>query len=383
MVCICIAWAVLIRGILHTFRNTPHLAGAPTQNQRPRVSVILPARNEELFIGRCLDSLVAQDYPDYEVIAIDDSSEDSTASIIDEYTKQNDHIVLVKAREKPEGWIGKNWACMEGYDKADGSLLLFTDSDTYFAPNTISTAVDHMLHEDLDALTAMPHIRAEDTMTKITLPLISVFLHTRFSAVKVNDPRYKTGYFFGSFFVIRRAAYEEAGMHRGVRHEIIEDGALGRKIKDMGYRLKMVLATNMIDAIWARDSTTLWNALKRLMVPLYLQNSKSAMAVWCALAFILFLPYPMVALGAALSPEPAGLALLATTSAASLMILFGSIIESGLLRIGRLYSAASPLGCGVIVGGFLAGILQARSKNSVLWRGRSYTLRDHSQSIEV
>jgi glycosyltransferase involved in cell wall biosynthesis len=266
---VCGAWIFLIRSMINSLRFTPWIDKFEKVNHNnPKVSIILPARNEEEFLGKCLDTLIDQDYPNYEIIVIDDSSEDSTGNIISEYAKQNSKIIPVSARPKPDGWMGKNWACMEGYKKATGELLLFTDADTTHANNVISLAVSHLLTFNLDALTAIPKMVCIDFWTKITLPMISTFLHTRFSAIRVNDPTKKTGYFFGSFFIIKQKTYEEVGTHEGVKQEIIEDGALGKKVKDSGYKLKMVRGDHLIDAIWARDKSTLWNALKRLMIPL-------------------------------------------------------------------------------------------------------------------
>jgi len=125
------AWIFLIKSIIDSFRFTPYLDKFEnTSTTKPKVSVILPARNEEKFISKCLDSLIEQDYENYEIITIDDSSVDNTRKIILEYAKKNSKIIPVFARPKPEGWMGKNWACMEGYKKATGELLLFTDADT-------------------------------------------------------------------------------------------------------------------------------------------------------------------------------------------------------------------------------------------------------------
>lgn len=128
------AWIYLIKSMTDSFRLAPYLDKFEnTSKTSPRVSVILPARNEEKHIKRCLDSLVGQDYKNFEIIAIDDSSDDATGKIISEYAKRHEKIIAVSAKPKPDGWMGKNWACMQGYDKATGELLLFTDADTHHA----------------------------------------------------------------------------------------------------------------------------------------------------------------------------------------------------------------------------------------------------------
>jgi glycosyltransferase involved in cell wall biosynthesis len=380
---ICGAWIFLIKSMVDSFRLTPYLDKFEnTSKTNPKVSIILPARNEEEYIEKCLDSLINQDYENYEIIVIDDSSEDSTGKIISEYAKNHPKVIPVSARPKPEGWMGKNWACMEGYKKATGELLLFTDADTKHAKNVITLAVTHLNSFSLDALSAIPKMLTFDFWTNITLPMISTFLHTRFSALNVNNPKKNTGYFFGSFFILKKKTYQEIGMHEGVKHEIIEDGALGKKVKELGYKMKMVRGEHLIEAVWARDKGTLWNALKRLMVPLYLQSGKIAIGIFFAIVFLLFVPFPIFAISASLPVETLSTKLLCVTSAiASILIYIGAVIEVKIgLKLKLRYALFAPLGSLVVVLGFLSGLLQAKRTSSVTWRGRSYSMKDHSQS---
>lgn len=380
-----VTWILLIKSMLNSFKNTPNIDSFKLQNtQQPKVSVILPARNEELFIKKCLDSLLNQDYDNYEIIAIDDSSEDDTGRIIKEYSEKHSKVIHVKARPKPDGWMGKNWACMEGYKEATGGLLLFTDSDTKHSRTVISLATHHLLSANLDALTAIPKMLSLDLWTKITLPMISTFLHSRFSALRVNNPSKKTGYFFGSFFIIRKQAYEKAGTHEGVKHEIIEDGALGRKVKEQGFKMRMVRGDNLIEAVWARDLPTLWNALKRLMVPLYLQSRRIAVGIFIAVLFLLFGPFPATVYSLAITESPAAMMLFIVSLSASCLIYVAAAIEVRELQIKQKYTLLCPLGALIVVGGFLSGILQVKSKHAVEWRGRKYSMKDNIQkSIQV
>ena len=380
---ICGAWMFLIKSMLNSFKLTPYLDKFEnTSKTTPKVSVILPARNEEGFIKNCLDSLTKQDYENYEIIVIDDSSEDDTGKIISKYAEKHANVISVSARPKPDGWMGKNWACIEGYKKASGDLLLFTDADTRHAKNVISLAVKHLNSFNLDALSAIPKMLTFDFWTNITLPMISIFLHTRFSALNVNNPTKKTGYFFGSFFILKKTTYHEIGTHEGVKHEIIEDGALGKKVKESGYKMKMVRGEHLIDAVWARDKGTLWNALKRLMIPLYLENGKIAIGVFCAIVFLLFIPFPIFAISASLPIEDTSTKILCITSAiASILIYIGATIEIRIgLELKLRYALFAPLGSLVVISGFLVGLLKAKRTSSVTWRGRSYSMKDHTQS---
>src|SRR5215218_9522536 len=112
----------------------------------PVVSVILPARDEQDNIQKCLDSLVRQEYQNYEIIAVNDCSTDATGEILHKLAASNSEreLTIINLERKPTGWVGKSWACFQGYKRSSGQILLFTDADTIHAPNTISLTVRHM-----------------------------------------------------------------------------------------------------------------------------------------------------------------------------------------------------------------------------------------------
>lgn len=379
-------WIYFLAYMTKSFREAPRLGSFDKSKaaKQPKVSVILPARNEEPYIARCLDSLLAQQYPNFEVIAINDSSTDRTGEIIKEYASRDRRVVYVDNLPKPEGWAGKNWACHQGYRHASGEYLFFTDADTVHSPDALPLAVGHMVSQDLDALTAVPKLICNDLWTRITLPGLSTFLHTRFSPLRVNDPKQKTGYFFGSFFVITRKTYEAVGTHEGVRHELVEDGALGSKVKQAGFKMKMVRGEEHVDAIWARDLDTLWHGLRRLVIPLYHQDKVGANLIAVAVFFILFAPFAFLAYSvpaiAVVTGGLAGLAgqiLIGVQAATIAILMIATAVQS---RFGVFQSAAyalgAPIGGTLIYFGFASAIVDARKKGAVNWRGRQYTLSE-------
>lgn len=375
---VALTWMWLLHVMHKTFTMTPRLGECPPSNHSPLVSVILPARNEESYIDRCISSLRNQDYANYEIIAIDDSSTDSTSDIIARHAAADSNVIHVSAQPKPDGWAGKSWACSEGYKAARGELLLFTDADTVHAHNTISSAVSDMLGLGLDVLTVMPKMRCDDWWAKISLPVISVFLHTRFSALKVNDPANKMGYFFGSFFIIMRKSYERLGTHSGVRGQIVEDGALGRLAKAAKMNIRMVRGENAVSAVWSRDLRTLWNALKRLMIPLYLQTGIVAIGILVGVAFVVFLPFVIFAYSVStlMSAGADSYALMICSLGASVLAMCGALYETRFLGTSGLGALGAPLGGLVITLGFLTGILRAHNSDAVSWRGRTYAISE-------
>ena len=379
-------WVYFLGFMIRSFRLAPRLETFDrTSVSTPKVSVILPARNEERYIGRCLDTLLAQDYSNFQIIAINDSSTDATGKIMQEYSAKDSRVVYVSAPAKPDGWAGKNWACYQGYLRSEGEILMFTDADTEHASNTMSLATQHLLSQNLDALTAVPHLVCNDFWTKITLPALATFLHTRFSPLRVNDPKVKTGYFFGSFFIITRRTYEAVGTHKGVKEELVEDGALGGKVKSSNFKMKMVRGERHIDAIWARDLSSLWHGLRRLMMPLYHQDRIGAGLMTIAVFFILLVPFltvPYSALASGLAGNISSeiLILIQVMAVGIIFITTGFQCAKGVYE-NPSYALAAPISGAIVSFGFLSAIIDAARRRAVSWRDREYTVSKNQHPI--
>ena len=380
-------WIYFIGYIIKSFKRSPTIESIDkyTISKNPKVSVILPARNEEKYIAKCLESLLGQDYPNFEIIAVNDSSNDKTGDIIYEYAKKNSCIVTVNAKPKPDGWTGKNWACYEGYLRATGDVFLFTDADTVHSPYTMSLALGHVLRDNLDAITAIPRLLCKDVWTKITLPMLSNFLHSRFSPLRVNNPKTKTGYFFGSFYMITRRTYEMVGTHKIVKHELVEDGALGRMVKEQKFRMKMVRGERYIEAIWSRDFQTLWHGLRRLMISIHTQNKIAASMMTIAVFFLLFEPFLLVPYSLVLylqSDDFVSQIIFDINLGTVCIIILANAIQSkfGVFQ-NPFYALASPLSAAIISLSFIASILSAKKAGAVNWRDRRYTVRESQHPL--
>jgi chlorobactene glucosyltransferase len=380
-------WLYFIGYMIKSFKRSPSIEFIDKYeiSKYPKVSVILPARNEEKYIAKCLESLLGQDYPNFEIIAVNDSSKDKTEHIMCEYAKKNASLLTVNARPKPDGWAGKNWACYEGYLKATGDVFLFTDADTVHSPYTMSLALRHLLHDNLDAITAIPKLLCNDVWTKITLPMLSNFLHSRFSPLRVNNPKTKTGYFFGSFYMISRSTYEKVGTHKVVKHELVEDGALGGRVKEQQFKIKMVRGERYVDALWSRDFQTLWHGLRRLMISIHRQNKIGASIMTIAVFFLLFEPFLIIpySLVLYLQSDDFVIQILFDINLGTLcIIILANAIQSkfGVFQ-NPFYALASPLSAAIISFSFIASILDAKKVGAVNWRDRTYTIRENQHPI--
>jgi chlorobactene glucosyltransferase len=218
----------------------------------PFVSIIVPARNEEDNIKKCLMSLLSQSYPNFEVIAIDDNSTDTTLQIMNKIKDGLDTdlesviqmgkmkiMKIIPLTDKPNEWTGKTWASHQGYLQAQGELLLFTDADTcFFDKEALFHAVSYLQSKDLDVLTSHAKIELPNFWSKITMPLwdfFAIILDQNPSAV--NNTSSSSAYLVGSFYIIRRKVLEFFGGFNCVRGAIKEDVELGRRIKKGGAEL--------------------------------------------------------------------------------------------------------------------------------------------------
>jgi glycosyltransferase involved in cell wall biosynthesis len=369
-------WGYFLVLILCSISKSPKLEWSAKYQIRskPKVSIIVPARNEELAISKCLQSLLIQDYDNFEIIAVDDSSTDNTFAIISDLSKNNHALIPIKCPPRPDDWIGKNWACFQGYKKSTGEILLFTDADTIHRPDVLSSAINTMMHDRLDALTLVPKLLCQDLITKFTLPVLSVFLHSRYSPLKVNNPNNKIGYFFGSFYLISKINYEKIGTHQQVRRELVEDGALGRIVKEQRMKLKLVRGENYVEALWARDPRSLWHALRRIIIPLNTEKKKSALMITAFIFFILmepFLTLPVSLLYLTDNQVKEYLEIICVLI--MVLMLACAILQShfGLLQK-SIYGFGFVLGCAVITASFLVSAISFKGNRMVKWRDRSY-----------
>lgn len=183
---------------------------------------------------------------------------------------------VLSLKYKPDGWTGKTWASQQGYLYSKGDLLFFTDADCYYtSKDAISLAVEHLFKEDLDVITGVPNLPLRDFWSKIVMPVWNIFFEVLGNSIsKVNDPKSDVAYVMGSFFMIKRKAFEKIGTFQSVRQEIQEDRAIGSILKNNHCKMKIFKINTLVTAQWSRDAQTLWHGIGRTLAPQLLSKDK-------------------------------------------------------------------------------------------------------------
>ena len=211
----------------------------------PRVSVIVPARDEERTVERTIRALLAQTWPDLEVIVVNDRSVDATEAIL---TAIDDpRLVIIHGEEPPAGWLGKPWALHQGSLRATGELLLFVDADVIYVPDTVTAAVAEIEERGVSLLSLFPHMEMRGFWEHIAMPNLLVFGFSFLPLWLANRTRLPfLGIGGGPGNLVRRADYEAAGGHDSLRDAVIDDVALARLIRRRGGRTELVRADRSV-----------------------------------------------------------------------------------------------------------------------------------------
>jgi chlorobactene glucosyltransferase len=213
----------------------------------PMVSILVPARNEESNIAGCVHSLLAQDYPAFEVLVLDDQSEDTTREILEKIAENQPGLRVLDGAPPPAGQVGKNWACSQLAQQAQGELLFFTDADTLHQPGALRAIVTVLLGERADFLTGFPHQEVHTWGERLLVPFFSWALMSFIPltlAYRLRLPVLSVA--VGQVMLFRREAYLAIGGHAQAGSSIVDDLLLARLIHAAGMRWRVVFVADLI-----------------------------------------------------------------------------------------------------------------------------------------
>ncbi len=365
-----LGYAVRATGMMRGWVAVPV---APPPADAPLLSVIVPARNEERSIEHCVRSLLAQTAK-VEVIVVDDRSTDRTGAILAELSREHRTLRVVHGEPLPPGWVGKPWALAQGARLAAGEWLLFTDADTWHAPQACASALAFALARRIDALTLWTHQELGSWAERAVLPsVLGMVLLGSGTMEQVNDPADpEHALANGQYILISRAAYDALGGHDTVRGEILDDVMFARRLKADGrFRILLADGQRIVRVRMYTSLSELWEGFTKNM---YLGARGDVRVLAAAATFL-----------ALLSVVPASIAadslvrrrpLRALEALLALACGIGTAAY-GLRRTGIPSRLAwyAPFGYAVCAAMMLNSTLRVVSGRGVQWRGRRYTGR--------
>lgn len=234
--------------IVYNFFTAPTVQNVQSSSvSSNKLSILIPARNEENNIAGCLDSVLNQSHQNFEVIVLDDDSSDNTYNVVEEYTKQDPRIKIAKGKSLPIGWLGKNWACFQLAKLASNDLFLFIDADVRLNKHAVSSALNIVNDKSLNMLSVFPSQQINGIGAQLVVPLMNWLLLTFLPLVQVyksSRPSFVAAN--GQFILIDRTTYETTGGHSSVRDQVVEDMELARRIKKRGLKMMTALGGDSI-----------------------------------------------------------------------------------------------------------------------------------------
>lgn len=264
----------------------------------PKVSILIPARNEEKNIRTCAESLLLSDYPDLEILVLDDRSEDGTGEIVREMSALDGRITLVEGKPLQEGWLGKPWACHQLSQKATGEYLLFTDADTRHHHQTLNRAVSRMMNDSIDFLTLFPKEEVVSWPEKFSVPIMGfsflaimplVFAyHLRFAGLSSAN---------GQFMMFTKKAYEIIGGHEAIKGEVLDDFRLAGMVKRMNLKWRFLDGTNSLSCRMYGNFHEVFNGFGKNLFSVFGCHTAIFLFIWFWMGIVFLSPPVLTALG--------------------------------------------------------------------------------------
>ncbi len=358
-------------------KNPPILPDGPDRSPLPqKVSVIVPARNEEKNIVHCLFHLMKQDHSDLEIIVVDDRSEDRTGHLTENFKKlSNIPVKIIRIEKLPPGWTGKNHAMFVGSKAATGPWLLFTDADTTHKPHSVRCALKTAEKETADFLTLAPQVECRSFWENTVQPLAVSSLALWFNTSELNEPGSKTVLANGQFILVKKEVYDAVGGNESVKNEVIEDVEFAKKVKQAGYTVLFLNGTLLYSTRMYTCLKQIFTGWTRIFVHLFNKNIPRILHKIFLFLFFSLLPFAVLAaeiffrFSGNVSFDPL---LFWISLGVSSWIIAVRFVGNHLLRSNPWYAFLHPLGSLVMIWILWVCVWRiARNKPSE-WRGGHY-----------
>src|SRR5438876_501121 len=326
----------------------------------PRISMLFAARDEEEKLPAALATLMEIDYPDLEVIAVDDRSQDSTGSILDGFAAAHPRLRVVHITQLPSGWLGKPHALQKAYEASTGEWLLFTDADVRFKPDVLRRAIALAKARNLEHLTLMGDVEMVGFWETVLITLFGMPFNIATDPYRVANPHSRAYIGVGAFQLLRRAAYEASGMHRRLAMEVVDDMKLGKIVKQSGFRSGAGVAQDFVTVRWhAGLGNLIRGVTKNFFAGLGYNLGLVAMAI-TGLALMNIAPVLGVLLGH-------GWIRIFAATALVIALCFHAGVDIG-MRVSPLYAFTHPLGAILFGYMLLRSTIVTLKQGGIVWR---------------
>lgn len=369
-VLVCLAVVVPFAMLVRNRRAIPTVPVSLELATLPRLSVVVPARDEAATIGRAIASVSEQDYPDLEVIVVDDRSRDATGEVVRELAARDGRVRAVRVDELPAGWLGKNHALWRGAELASGEWLLFTDADVVFARGALRQAMSYAIGQRLDHLTLAPRLIARGVLLRAFVSFFAYSFIALWRAYLANDPRSTQGVGIGAFNLVRREAYERIGTMRALSLRPDDDIRLGRRLRGFGFRQRVLNGKELLSVEWYPSLRAAISGLEKSMYSSLEYRVVAAGAVLLYLVATMIWPFAGILILGGI--DRALLAIAAACLAVGLLETYrqamGPITPSAIVLALLLPFSAACFAYAILRSAFLA------ETRGVRWRGTTYPL---------
>ena len=257
--------AIVLSVTLFNAATAPMLKKSVGLQSCPRVSVLIPARNEEANVGACIKGLLSQNYDNFKIHVLNDQSTDSTGAIIEKCDERYPEVQAIHGKSLPTGWGGKNWACHQLSQHADGEILIFTDADNRpVSPNAIANTVAYMQKLELGFLSAFPEKVTGTLAEKLVVPVVDMFVYAGLPLWLTYFSRFPSlAAASGLWIAFTREAYQLIGGHQAVSNQIVEDVELSRLAKKKGIKILTSAGTGVVSCRMYHSFSEVWNGFSK------------------------------------------------------------------------------------------------------------------------
>jgi glycosyltransferase involved in cell wall biosynthesis len=337
----------------------------------PRVSIVVPACNEESTIERCLNQLLELDYSNYEIIAVDDRSTDRTGDLMDRVAASGaatGRLKIIHIRQLPPRWLGKTHAMWTAAKEATGDWILFTDADVFFRRDALRRAICYAEQEKADHVVLFPCLIMQGVGEHMMIAFFQSLFVFGHRPWKVADPKTKDHIGVGAFNLIRRSVYEQIGTYERLRLEVLDDMKLGKVVKSGGFRQRNVFGRDLISIRWARGAMGVVRNLTKNFFSVMAFQWPRALGAIALLGFLNLMPFLGVWLARGASRIPYLVAL------SSMFLIYAGM--SWRSRIPPYYFFLHPISTALFAYTMLRSMSLTLWNGGVEWRGTKYPLEE-------